>query len=326
MPLKVLARAAALACGLGAHVGLVTAAAASFALAAAPTPAEASCSQSGAASVDFGTITIGNDGQRTVSTPITVRCTASINPALQRFACFKFPPGSAGDTANARSLKKGSVSGPAYSIGSTANGPAFGVGPNDYSSVSLGIIFGAQATLNTTFVLPAGQSGGLAAGVYTASQPVTVDVFLSLLTFSQCDEQRESSDTFNIPVQVTVGASCNLGTIQKIDFGASGDLKKTIDAQGAVAVTCTTSAPYTLSFGAGQNASGGVRQMKAGSNVVGYRLYRDAARTQEIAVNGTMSGTGTGSLQTVPVYGRVPAGAQPRVGNYGDFVVVTLSF
>jgi spore coat protein U-like protein len=59
---------------------------------------------------------------------------------------------------------------------------------------------------------------------------------------------------------------------------------------------------------------------------VPYRIYRDANRSNLIAIDGTIAGTGTGALQQTPIYGRVEPPTPPPVGSYQDFIVVTLSF
>ena len=60
-----------------------------------------------------------------------------------------------------------------------------------------------------------------------------------------------------------------------------------------------------------------------------YSLFKDAARAlnwgNTVGAD-TMSGTGTGSLQTIPVYGRLPA-SQPAVpGGYVDTIIATVTF
>ncbi|KRA83625.1 spore coat U domain-containing protein [Altererythrobacter sp. Root672] len=132
---------------------------------------------------------------------------------------------------------------------------------------------------------------------------------------------------FTLNVKATVAASCTLGTIGLIDFGAQSGLFKRADAAGSVQLTCPVSRAWTLSFDGGRNSANSTRRMRDTlGNYVPYRLYRDANRSNLIAINGTIGGTGTGSVQTTPIYGRVEPDPPPTPGQYQDFIVVTLSF
>jgi spore coat protein U-like protein len=62
---------------------------------------------------------------------------------------------------------------------------------------------------------------------------------------------------------------------------------------------------------------------------VTYGLYRDAARSlawgATTGVN-TASGTGTGTTQTLTVYGRVAPQTTPKAGTYTDTIVATVTY
>ena len=74
----------------------------------------------------------------------------------------------------------------------------------------------------------------------------------------------------------------------------------------------------------------GLRQILIGLGAAGitYGLYRNTQRTQpwSEAAGEVASGTGTGLLQSVPVYGRVPAQTTPGAGIYSDTVVATVTY
>jgi spore coat protein U-like protein len=60
-----------------------------------------------------------------------------------------------------------------------------------------------------------------------------------------------------------------------------------------------------------------------------YSLYSDAARTVNWGDGydtGIATGTGTGDVQTIPIFGRVGAGQPWRQGAYGDTVTVTVTY
>jgi spore coat protein U-like protein len=60
-----------------------------------------------------------------------------------------------------------------------------------------------------------------------------------------------------------------------------------------------------------------------------YALFRDAARTlnwgNTIGSN-TVSGIGTGSAQSLPVFGRVPPSQTAAPGGYVDTIIATITF
>ena len=60
-----------------------------------------------------------------------------------------------------------------------------------------------------------------------------------------------------------------------------------------------------------------------------YSLFQTAARTPNggnIVGTDTLSGTGTGTAQSLPVYGRVPVSQSLPTGGYQDTIVATVTF
>jgi len=106
-----------------------------------------------------------------------------------------------------------------------------------------------------------------------------------------------------------------------------------IDASANVSVTCTRTTPYAVALSAGANAGSpnafGARAMKSGNNTLAYQLYLDAAHSQ-VWGNGTNSsvytGTGSGSVQSLTVHGRLPSVANAVPGDYSDTVTVTITY
>lgn len=136
-----------------------------------------------------------------------------------------------------------------------------------------------------------------------------------------------SGQDFNLTVNAARADSCELGVSSAVDFGTQSGLAKTIDGVGSVRLQCPIGRGWTLSFDGGRHAMGSDRQMRdaAGDTLV-YRLYSDTARTSPIAIAGTITGTGTAAVQTMPIYGRVTLERQPPVGSYADTVIVVLKF
>ena len=136
----------------------------------------------------------------------------------------------------------------------------------------------------------------------------------------------------DLHVGATIVAACtSSGT--SLNFGSRIDPVRTggaIDATAALSVTCTHTTPYSVGLSAGSNAdasNAGARTMKSGSNVLPYQLYQDASRSK-VWGDGSdaYSGVGTGSAQSLTIYGRLPSVAGVVPGSYSDTVTVTVSF
>ena len=136
----------------------------------------------------------------------------------------------------------------------------------------------------------------------------------------------------NIQVSATIVASCTAsGT--SLDFGTGTDPLRhsgAIDATAALSVICTNTTPYSIGLSAGANANGAnasARAMKNGSNALPYQLYLDPARSKIWGEDGNgYSGVGTGSFQSLTIFGRLPSLAGAVPGMYSDTVTVTITY
>jgi spore coat protein U-like protein len=84
-----------------------------------------------------------------------------------------------------------------------------------------------------------------------------------------------------------------------------------------------------VTLSAGNNAGGNfsARAVLNGAATLGYQLYSNALRTtvwDDAA--GQVAGTGTGSNQSLTVYGRLPSVTGAVPGTYTDTVVVTITY
>lgn len=135
------------------------------------------------------------------------------------------------------------------------------------------------------------------------------------------------TEDFTLPVAAVLVEACTLSTISAVDFGLRSGAERQLDATGSIQLICPLSLAWTLSFGGGQNPSDGVRRMRSATrNLIAYRLYRDTGRTDPIEIDGTISGTGTGTVQSRSIFGRAEISELPTVGQYSDVVIVTLRF
>lgn len=137
------------------------------------------------------------------------------------------------------------------------------------------------------------------------------------------------SDTFQ--VTATVVAACSI-TANDLDFGAYSPVSGiTADAATLLEISCTNGAPYEVGLSAGTTPGGMVSQrlMTDGTHTLSYNLYIDAARTNvwgETPGLDTLAGTGTGVLQLLTVYGRLPGSQSVPAGSYADTVTATITF
>jgi spore coat protein U-like protein len=139
-----------------------------------------------------------------------------------------------------------------------------------------------------------------------------------------------------IPVSATVAAACSIsGT--GLNFG--NYVGSQLTSTGTITVTCSQDRFYNVTLSGGLHRGGGTRALSSPTFPVRaiYFLYKDSVMTQEwgdFGFDGTypggtpVSGIGTGSQQTLTIYGKLPAGelAGAAPGSYTDTVVATLFF
>jgi len=169
-----------------------------------------------------------------------------------------------------------------------------------------------------------------AAGGYTAT--LTANPFITYINKSGNPSCPIGTLTASgsASVSATVSSNCTVGSTN-ISFGSRGVLASNMDAQGTLSVQCTSALPYSIGLNGGLSGATNPTQRTmtfSGASVV-YGLYRDAARSQPwgatTGVN-TVSGTGTGTTQTVTVYGRVAAQTTPKAGTYSDTIIATVTY
>jgi spore coat protein U-like protein len=156
---------------------------------------------------------------------------------------------------------------------------------------------------------------------------------LGLGVASGAAQAATATTTFN--VRITITAACDISTTAPTDvnFGTQPSTATSVDNQGALNVNCTPSAPYTIALDNGQNGTDvSSRKMSSGTALVPYQLYRAATRTAADVWGSTTgaggnvyAASGSGTVQTVPVYGRVPSANFPA-GSYADVITATITY
>jgi len=129
-------------------------------------------------------------------------------------------------------------------------------------------------------------------------------------------------------VSATVLSYCSVSTLPLAFGNYSGSA---VSASTTVTVTCTLGTAFNLGIdaGLGSGATVAARKMTYGANTLTYGLYSNAGATtvlgSTIGTN-TVADTGTGTAQTVTVYGQIPAGQAVAPGTYSDTVTVTITY
>lgn len=162
---------------------------------------------------------------------------------------------------------------------------------------------------------------------YTAA--ISAGVILASGAHAQTyNESRTATFTVNLVIE----ADCTIAA-DPLDFGTTGVLDSNLDAQSDLTVRCTNTTPYTIGLDAGDVANSTVAdrllQGTATASTVAYQLYQDASRTTvwgNTPDTDTVGGVGTGSDQTVTVYGRVPTQDSPEPDTYAATVTATVFF
>jgi spore coat protein U-like protein len=147
------------------------------------------------------------------------------------------------------------------------------------------------------------------------------------------------TNTNNLTVQITITASCtiNASTLTFPSTAGTALTAAAVTGNTTVSVTCTNTSPYSIGMGQGNNYSGGSNRMASASNFLPYTLYVDVALTHPWTTGATNSsctttndcylGTGSGSAQSIPIYGQVPTTASaPVPGTYSDTVLMTITY
>lgn len=298
-----------------------------------PAPAEAQSCSVLAPTLAFGTVP-ANGTAVTNGTVVIVSCSGTANASL-RLCAYVGTGTYTAPTGGPRVMKSG-ANALSFDLYTTAaftqryvNGQIDGSNPETLATLS-----GSGSSSTNILIygrIPAGATTGAPTGTYsTTFSAGTVVTFGYSATFTSCSTASgRSSAAYSFDATVTLQPTCSLSTTS-VTFVTGSSLAANADAAGAVNVTCTSGASYTVTMDGGANGgtSAITRQMKLNTGLITYGLYQNSGRTtgwyNDAA--GSVGGTGTGSMQSIPVYGRVFAQPTPAPGTYSDTVVVTLTY
>jgi spore coat protein U-like protein len=295
-----------------------------------------SCSFS-VTTINFGIVDVLSGAPADATGTVNITCSGSSSGANMRI-CLNINAGSGGATSGIRHLRdsgnralnynlyqNASRTVPWGSVQQTALGNPVAV------NLTLPSGGGSASTTRTIYArILAGQQTARA-GLYGSTFSGT-QIRFNYRTYTgsppSCTTVTQNATRPTFTVLAAVQENC-LVTAQNINFGTHGVLSAQVDATGGLGVTCSSGASYTIGLNNGLTGTGPTaRRMTLGAQAVIYGLYKNAARTQPWGNSGAqlVTGTGAGTLQTLTVYGRVPAQATPPAGTYTDTVVVTVTY
>lgn len=151
-----------------------------------------------------------------------------------------------------------------------------------------------------------------------------------------CQKALGLTITGTLPVTATVinGGNCSLGGATNMIFPQYSPLNSQPDyATGSVTVTCTPSMAYDIGISKGLN-DGATEEnrlltRRAGKQELKYGLFQDGNHKYNygtILGRNTLHQLGTGSSQTITIYGEIPINQPVEPGTYTDTVTIFLIF
>lgn len=138
-----------------------------------------------------------------------------------------------------------------------------------------------------------------------------------------------SSATTSFTVTVVIPATCTIAA-NALNFGTYGGLA--INSTTTLSVTCTKASTYNVGLSAGQSTGATVTNRKMtgpSSALLGYKLFSNSGYTTNwgnTVGTDTLAGTGSGTAQSLTVYGQIPAGQFVQPGSYTDTVIATITY
>ncbi len=153
-----------------------------------------------------------------------------------------------------------------------------------------------------------------------------MDTVVATLT---CTSGGTCTTTTNVPITAAVQPVCTISATN-LNFGAYSLAQ--LDGQSQIQLSCASGASWNVGLNAGTDAGATVstRRMTGPSPFkLGYSLFSNAGRTVNwgnTVGTDTVSGTGTGTTQSLNVFGRIPASQTVGPGSYRDTIVVTITF
>lgn len=286
--------------------------------------------------MNFGSVNLQSGGSVDTTATLSVSCSSSLNLQLLMRVCPNLDAGSGSFSGNTRLMVNDTNTlsyqfyhdaGRTQPWGSSTNGALGTVEPIDVIAPILGPGTATRTIYGRIFGGQASKLGGTYLSTFSGGQ-ARINYVRYLLGAPDCSTVTSNPIQPTFTVQAIVNRSCTVSATN-INFGTTSNLTTNVDATGTLTINCTTGLPYSIALNGGlSNAQPTQRRMTLGSNAIIYGLYSNSTRTVPwgAAANQIVPGTGTGTAQSVTVYGRVTPQTTPASGTYSDTVVVTINY
>ena len=327
-----------------------------------PARAATSCVVTTTPTLAFGTVT--GTAQVTTNTSVTVTCTTTglqLLSSVKMAVCIGIGTATGDSLATWRRMANTTGQTLDYQVYGNAALTSV-VGTNSTTSptwllanFTYATVLSGSSTGSTTFTLygryPTGQT--MAFGSFSRALPVTMQYAASEPTILGLGPNVPNCTTTGtgitnsglignagtLTTTANVAASCGtyLVPTPAFSFGTNvGRVTTNIDQQATLGLTCVNQTPWQIGLNNGANADGSgnrrmIRTIGSTNYYVPYELYKDSGRSTRwgnTLNSTTLSGTGTGAAQTIPIYGRVPPTTGPGTapGTYSDTIQVTITY
>lgn len=155
------------------------------------------------------------------------------------------------------------------------------------------------------------------------SSPPATTVFLTAMTILFSSSVLAATRTASLQVNLTVEKSCEV-RVSDMNFGSHARDSGPIQASANTTITCSSGTPFNITSTSDHNYA---MKNTATADKVDYTLYSDNAGASDLSTT-PIPGTGTGSAQVIPIYGKVTARAlsQASPGDYSDTVTLTVAY
>lgn len=170
-------------------------------------------------------------------------------------------------------------------------------------------------------------------------------ILIVVLTTSLIQEAHAGTNTASTKATATLGSNCSISATG-INFGSitqNGSSQQLwAPSQGSLSILCTNKTTYKIALNMGVNSANDARYLvgdNSGQQVV-YTICQSASfsgtlgngggcaltwRTSSSGVNIQKTGTGNGTMQTIPMYGIVNTGYYIP-DTYSDTITATLTY
>jgi spore coat protein U-like protein len=153
------------------------------------------------------------------------------------------------------------------------------------------------------------------------------DLVTVTIVCNSCTSISGNNQGLNVHLQQTA-AGCGISA-SDLNFGNYAG--KVVNALSTLQVGCSSGTSYHvgLSAGTATGATVTTRQLQNGTALLSYALYSNTGRTTNwgnTAATNWVSGTGTGVVQQLTVYGQLPAGQYVTPGSYTDTITASVTY